>query len=109
MSFWSWLKGEESKAVKEGDKEVRAIEAMPVVKDVEADVEPVVKKVESDVHVAEADEKAILKGLVLQTMTDEKAVLKNAEGGLSEDAEKAVQQVIDSVVAALIQDGLKAL
>jgi hypothetical protein len=75
---------------------------------VEAEVVAEGKKIEADVKPVIADEKQILKGSILQALNDAKAELKNAEPGLTADAETAVDAVIKAAVEAMIKDGVEA-
>lgn len=93
MSFMSWLKGEENHVSKE-------------VVVVEHDAEAAARKAEQDLLPVIENEKVLLRGLVLQTLNDSKAELKNAEKPLSEDAAAAVDKLIDDVVQALIREAL---
>lgn len=115
MSFWSkfanLFAGEKTVVIEELHN--LETDVQPVIKAEEAIVQKeVVQPVESavkDVEKAVEGEKNKLKAELLTALQDAKSELKNAEPGLSEDAQKAVQHIIDTAVQIMIKDGMGAL
>lgn len=101
MSFWSKI------------KQAFSAEEAVVVKEVsvlEHDVKPLVTETETVVKKDVVDAtKAELKAALLTALQDEKTDLKNAQPGLTAEAEAAVEQIIQTAIQVMIKDGMGAL
>lgn len=79
----------------------------PVENVFRTDVAAPLRNIEAELKGAAEKAKSDLKADLLTAIQDEKTLMKNAEGGLTAEAEAAAQRIIDVAVQVMIKDAVE--